>query len=116
MEVVYSPIHVQDPHRVRYGGRKHPADGAYQINGSWRHEKTEHKRWTGSQWTNQETIGASLWRYTGSPNNLDFHTLGQDVNLTGGALVKQRLRFQCYDLLGNDWVAFSGRWNRHFLE
>ena len=24
--------------RVRYGGRKHPADGAYQINGSWRHE------------------------------------------------------------------------------
>ena len=63
-----------------------------------------------------ESLGHSLWRYTGSPGTLDYHTLGQDVNLTGGALVKQRLKFQWYDLLNNEFKTRGGTWNRHFLE
>ena len=53
--------------------------------------------------------------YTAS-DTLDFHTLGQDVNLTKGALVRQRIKFQWFNTLDNDFQTRAGRWNRHFLE
>ena len=63
-----------------------------------------------------ESLGHSLWRYTGSPGTLDYHTLGQDVNLTKGALVRQRLKFQWYNTLDEDFQSRKGNWNKHYLE
>ena len=98
--------------RVRYGGRQHPADDVYRFNGAWRHEETLYRRWTGSKWV----TAASTWRVTGSANDLAFHILDQDVDLTEGALVRQRLRFQYLDTVVNDWGGHAGRWNKHYLE
>ena len=103
---------------MRYGGRKHPADGFGECCGEWRHNRTEYKRWTGSAWTNVETKGASNWRATGSPGNLAYHTFGDDIDLHGGALVRQRLQYRRFRMVGNQsaWLTVGGDWNNHFLE
>ncbi len=86
----------------------------------WRHKETQYWKCTGSQWSSVKTIGASGWRTTGTPGNLAFHTLDQDVDLPGGACVKQRLKLRWYMMFGDpsdwDWTGYAGRWDEHYLE
>ena len=61
----------------------------------------------------------AVWGEPDLPD-LAFHTLDQDVDLPGGACVKQRLKFKWYIMFGDpsdwDWTGHAGRWNEHYLE
>ena len=104
--------------RVYYGGR--PEDLSSNPNvccGEWRRDKTEYKRWTGSSWKTVKTLGSSMYHVTGSPGNLSYYNLNNDVTLTGGAYVRQHLRYRNtvdFPVLGT--YNFPGGWNSHFLE
>ena len=85
--------------------------------GEWRRDKTEYKRWTGSSWKTVTTVGSGTYRVTGSPGNLSYYNLNNDVTLTGGAYVRQHLRYRntvTFPVLGT--YNFPGGWNTHFLE
>ena len=70
---------------VKYEGR-HPDSGICWHLGTWRHQKTEYKRWTGSSWALVDVVGTGDWLDTGTPG-LDDYTIQDDVTLWTGALV-----------------------------
>ena len=104
---------------LKYGGRVHPADGFGECCGQWRHHATKYQRWTGTKWKSVRTKGTdSTWHSTGEPDDLHYETFGDNVDLHGGALVRQRIQYQRLRIVGDHsaWLKVGGRWNDHFLE
>ena len=69
-----------------------------------------------------KTFGAGSWKYGGTPG-LQFFNRSNDVSLTGGALVQQRLYFEKDAFTPNEdggvdhgVIKFKGWWNSHYLE
>ena len=114
-----------DPHRftvrqVDYWGRVPDSD--FWIQERYRHEQTLYKEWTGSTWETVMNIAPSSWRNEGSRcNNLgDKHSIGYTVELDGGGLVKQRLKYKYECGPNNDGcqepISWYGWWNYHWLQ
>ena len=105
---------------MTYGGRVHPAEGWGECCGQWRHYETRYQRWTGSKWKSVKTKDADeTWETRGRPDNLHYETFGDDVDLHGGALVRQRIQYRRLRLGPGDkseWLTVGGDWNDHFLE
>ena len=103
---------------LRYGGRKHPADGFGECCGQWRHNKTKYMRWTGTKWTDVRIKNEGPWQTQGEPDDLHYLEFGDDVDLHGGALVRTRIQYQRLRIVGeqSEWLKKGGKWNDHFLE
>ena len=97
----------------------HPADGFGECCGQWKHNRTEYKRWTGTAWVNVKVKGeASTWNTQGEPDDLHYITFEDDVDLHGGAFVRQRIEYRRLRIVGDhsSWLKKGGDWNEHFLE
>ena len=115
-----------DPHwfwvrQVDYWGRS--PDREIWISEKYRHNQTLYKEWDGDSWVTVLNIAPSSWRTEGSRcNNLGSkHSIGNDVFLDNGGLVKQRLEYQYSCPIPNvegcdSPFKWTGHWNYHWLQ
>ena len=81
----------------------------------WRHEITKYREWNGSSWITVSSYATGGWLTTG-PDSLTYHSFVRDIELEGGGLVEQRLRYKKTNWLLNEEWNVVGFYHRHYLE
>ena len=100
---------------VKYGGRYYSSGCV--TNNYWKHNGIKYYRWDGSNWVEDHSVASEAWERTGNPG-LHYRTNYETVDLDGGALVVDKIRYKWYDFCAPEGLDLNipGRHHFHYLE